>query len=91
LGTFVQNNGLTKRRFCIFIENKVQKERNRETIDYFTLGGVQVLVVDDSKANLIVVRGLLAPYGLSPDTAVSGEEAIEKVNRNLLCRGQCYC
>jgi CheY-like chemotaxis protein len=35
--------------------------------------------VDDLPANLLVARGLLAPYGLQVDTAVSGREAIELV------------
>jgi CheY-like chemotaxis protein len=40
----------------------------------------RVLVVDDVESNLYVARGLLAPYGLSIDTAKSGAEAIEKIN-----------
>jgi PAS domain S-box-containing protein len=39
----------------------------------------RVLVVDDVETNLYVARGLLAPYGLSIDTAVSGFETIEKI------------
>jgi len=39
----------------------------------------RVLIVDDVETNLYVAKGLLAPYGLSIDTAVSGYEAIEKV------------
>ncbi|MCL2042757.1 MAG: ATP-binding protein [Treponema sp.] len=36
----------------------------------------KVLVVDDLPVNLQVARGLLEPYGLSIDTAESGQEAI---------------
>jgi signal transduction histidine kinase/CheY-like chemotaxis protein len=39
----------------------------------------RVLVVDDVETNLYVARGLMAPYGLSIETAVSGYEAIEKI------------
>jgi len=39
----------------------------------------RVLVVDDVETNLYVARGLMAPYGLSIETATSGFEAIEKV------------
>jgi signal transduction histidine kinase/CheY-like chemotaxis protein len=39
----------------------------------------KVLVVDDSESNLYVARGLMAPYGLSIDTATSGFEAIDKI------------
>jgi len=44
---------------------------------------VQALIVDDLPPNLLVARGLLAPYGLKIYTAASGPEAIELVkNRN---------
>ncbi|MDR0553695.1 MAG: response regulator [Treponema sp.] len=39
----------------------------------------RVLVVDDVETNLDVAKGLMLPYGLSIDTAVSGREAIEKI------------
>ena len=39
----------------------------------------KVLVVDDLDMNLYVIRGMLSPYGLQIDTAISGEEAIEKI------------
>ncbi|MCL2171853.1 MAG: ATP-binding protein, partial [Defluviitaleaceae bacterium] len=35
-----------------------------------------VLVVDDVESNLYVARGLLAPYGLKVETAVSGAESV---------------
>jgi signal transduction histidine kinase/CheY-like chemotaxis protein len=39
----------------------------------------RVLIVDDVETNLYVARGLMAPYGLSVETAVSGSETIAKV------------
>jgi len=39
----------------------------------------RVLVVDDVETNLYVARGLMAPYGLSVETASSGFETIEKI------------
>ncbi|MCL1959801.1 MAG: ATP-binding protein [Spirochaetes bacterium] len=39
----------------------------------------RVLVVDDVETNLYVARGLLAPYGLSIDIAMSGFEAVDKI------------
>jgi len=42
----------------------------------------KVLVVDDMDMNLYVARGMLLPYGLQIDTALSGPEAIEKVKRS---------
>ena len=38
-----------------------------------------VLIVDDLETNLYVARGLMVPYGLSIDTAMSGFEAIDKI------------
>ena len=42
----------------------------------------RVLVVDDMEMNLYVTKGMLSPYGLQIDTAISGEEAIEKLKNN---------
>jgi signal transduction histidine kinase/CheY-like chemotaxis protein len=39
----------------------------------------KVLIVDDVETNLYVARGLMAPYGLSIETVISGFEAIEKI------------
>jgi signal transduction histidine kinase/CheY-like chemotaxis protein len=39
----------------------------------------RVLIVDDAETNLYVAGGLMAPYGLSIETALSGFEAINKV------------
>jgi CheY-like chemotaxis protein/nitrogen-specific signal transduction histidine kinase len=38
-----------------------------------------VLIVDDLDTNVYVTRGLLAPYGLSIDSAASGLEALAKI------------
>jgi CheY-like chemotaxis protein len=42
----------------------------------------KVLVVDDLDMNIYVIKGMLSPYGLQIDTAVSGHEAIEKIKKN---------
>ncbi|MCL2044741.1 MAG: ATP-binding protein, partial [Treponema sp.] len=39
----------------------------------------KLLVVDDLPENLRVARGLLEPFGAQVDTALSGQEAVEKV------------
>jgi len=44
----------------------------------------KVLVVDDMEPNLYVARGLLSPYGLSIETALSGKESIEKIKEGLI-------
>jgi PAS domain S-box-containing protein len=43
----------------------------------------RVLIVDDVETNLYVAKGLMAPYGLSIDTAMSGFEAIDKIKSGL--------
>jgi signal transduction histidine kinase/CheY-like chemotaxis protein len=47
---------------------------NRELMPYG-----KVLVVDDVETNLYVAEGMLTPYGLNVETAVSGFAAIERV------------
>ena len=38
-----------------------------------------VLIVDDLETNLYVANGLMSPYGLTIDTALSGFEALDKI------------
>lgn len=42
----------------------------------------RVLVVDDIKTNIDIMRGMLAPYGLYVDTAASGSQAVELVKNH---------
>ncbi|MCL2243220.1 MAG: ATP-binding protein [Treponema sp.] len=57
---------------------KISKSRNAQITREFMPYG-SVLVVDDVETNLYVARGLLSPYGISIDTALSGFEAIDKI------------
>jgi signal transduction histidine kinase/DNA-binding NarL/FixJ family response regulator len=50
--------------------------------EYMPYGSV--LIVDDVASNLYVAKGLLAPYGLQIETAVSGIETIEKIEAGHL-------
>jgi len=47
---------------------------NREFMPYG-----RVLIVDDVETNLYVAKGLMAPYGLSIDTAMSGFDAVDRI------------
>jgi PAS domain S-box-containing protein len=38
-----------------------------------------VLIVDDVESNLYVAKGMMLPYGMKIDTAVSGFEALDKI------------
>lgn len=51
-------------------------------IQTFSAKDAKVLVVDDTKINLLILEEILKPYGLDVDTAISGEAAIEKVLSN---------
>lgn len=49
----------------------------------FTAKGARILIVDDTKINLMVMEGLLEPLNMTIDTATSGEKAIELVQKNF--------
>jgi len=53
------------------------KKGPRLVREYMPYG--RILIVDDVETNLYVTRGLMAPYGLSVETARSGFEAIDKI------------
>jgi signal transduction histidine kinase/FixJ family two-component response regulator/preprotein translocase subunit SecG len=54
-----------------------QKKKAPVVHEYMPYG--RILVVDDVETNLYVTRGLLTPYGMSVETAVSGYEVIDKI------------
>ncbi|MCL2020199.1 MAG: ATP-binding protein [Oscillospiraceae bacterium] len=45
----------------------------------FCAPSAEVLIVDDIPTNLNIARGLMAPYNMRIDTALSGKAAIEKI------------
>jgi signal transduction histidine kinase/DNA-binding response OmpR family regulator len=58
----------------LYVSPEKEKDIKRAWMPYG-----KVLLVDDMPVNLQVARGLLEPYGLSVDTALSGPEAIDLV------------
>ncbi|MDR0758759.1 MAG: response regulator, partial [Treponema sp.] len=60
---------------------RLAEDRNRGTFvrSYMPYG--KVLVVDDMEMNLDVMVGLLMPYGLTVDTALSGAGALELIRK----------
>jgi signal transduction histidine kinase/DNA-binding NarL/FixJ family response regulator/HPt (histidine-containing phosphotransfer) domain-containing protein len=58
---------------------KIERLQNTEWI--IAKEGAQILVVDDNSINLTVALGFLATHKISADTALSGIEAIERVQR----------
>ncbi|MDR0222053.1 MAG: response regulator [Oscillospiraceae bacterium] len=59
------------------VRHVTQMKRAHITRDPMPYGSV--LLVDDVGTNIYVAQGLLAPYELKVDTALSGFEAIEKI------------
>jgi signal transduction histidine kinase/CheY-like chemotaxis protein len=56
-----------------------EQNRNRGSLIHSYMPYGKVLVVDDLEINLDVMIGLLMPYGLRVDTALSGVEAVELI------------
>lgn len=54
-------------------------ERTRERDQISRFRGARVLVVDDNEMNLKVARNLMKLFGIVPELATSGFEAIEKI------------
>lgn len=84
-------------QFCFTLEQKIinsapmgpvskkEKVKERRTKNTFIAPNVNVLAVDDTNPNLIVIKGLLKPYQMkSVDVAKSGKECLE------LCEGKKY-
>jgi signal transduction histidine kinase/DNA-binding response OmpR family regulator len=63
------------------LDNSVKLRAFNTKKEYLPYG--RVLLVDDVETNLYVARGLLAPYGLTIETVMSGFEAINKVKDGL--------
>ena len=57
--------------------NVIKLKKAKVSYEYMPYG--RVLIVDDVETNLYVAKGLIAPYGLKIDLAVSGFEAIDKI------------
>jgi signal transduction histidine kinase/DNA-binding response OmpR family regulator len=54
-----------------------KRERRKNILNPMPYG--KVLIVDDVETNLDVAKGMMLPYGLAIDCAVSGKEAIQMV------------
>ena len=73
--------------FRIYLEQEIismeipeSENTEEEEITYKDYSDKKILIVDDSKINLKVAETLMKPYNFEMDTAISGYEAIEKVN-----------
>lgn len=58
------------------------RSTGRKARNTFTAPFASILVVDDTKPNLLVIKGLLKPYEMNVETASSGMECLEKCQKN---------
>ena len=73
--------------FRIYLEQEIvsmevpeTEENEEDEINYQDYSDKKILIVDDSKINLKVAETLMKSYKFEVDTAISGEEALKKVN-----------
>jgi signal transduction histidine kinase/CheY-like chemotaxis protein len=76
-GSNVLGGELVKNIGRLNFDRTDHKKKTPVVYEYMPYG--KILVVDDVETNLYVTKGLLTPYGLSVETAVSGFEVIEKI------------
>ena len=62
------------------LELHLNNEDGKAFVSDFTAPEARVLIVDDNMVNLTVAEGLLEPLKMQIDCAVSGKEAIDKIN-----------
>jgi signal transduction histidine kinase/CheY-like chemotaxis protein/HPt (histidine-containing phosphotransfer) domain-containing protein/HAMP domain-containing protein len=77
VGTAVVGKEIADNLMGLNIDNSVKLRAFQTKREFMPYG--RVLVVDDVETNLYVARGLLAPYGLTVETAMSGFEAIDRI------------
>jgi signal transduction histidine kinase/CheY-like chemotaxis protein/HPt (histidine-containing phosphotransfer) domain-containing protein len=80
---FVTHMGIGKRtadnlRSFTYMEER--RDRSRRLVRV-KMPGTRVLVVDDVQTNLDVIRGMLVPYDITVDCAMSGAGAIKMLQR----------
>lgn len=54
---------------------------DEEKISSIIMPDARLLIVDDNKVNIMVLQGLLEPYKAQIDYALSGKEALEKIEQ----------
>ncbi|MDR1311066.1 MAG: response regulator [Burkholderiaceae bacterium] len=72
---------------AISLANILNDDNNRaygatERGQHFVAPDARILIVDDIATNLVVGRGLMAPYKMQIDSCISGREAIELVQQH---------
>ncbi len=62
------------------VPESVSEEAQAGFSEKFVTKGAHVLVVDDNRMNIRVVEGLLSNYKIKVSTAISGQEALQKIS-----------
>ncbi len=57
----------------------LEKEHGLEVVEKFETINAHVLVVDDNRMNIRVIEGILSNYNIKVTTAISGQEALQKI------------
>lgn len=81
----VGNENISKETILKFEKldfSTIEEKKIIQKIDFVSLPNFSVLVVDDMQTNLDVAAGMLAPYELNVDFALSGKEALEILAKN---------
>jgi len=77
VGSVVIGREMADNLMRLNLDNSVKMRAFQISREYMPYG--HVLVVDDVETNLYVARGLLSPYGLTVETAMSGFETIDRI------------
>lgn len=72
---------ITRHSATSIVEFSHQRERKQKTYTQYT--NHKVLVVEDIKMNMVLINKVLGKFGIIPDTAVNGVEAIKKVEDSM--------
>ena len=78
-GSAVIGKDLAENLMKLNLKNTIKMRNAQITQEFMPYG--RVLVVDDVETNLYVARGLMGPYGISIDTALSGFDAVDKIRQ----------
>ncbi|MCP4147453.1 MAG: response regulator [bacterium] len=78
---FIKSGKGSTFQFTAVLEVDQNSREDKKTIDAGKLAGLPILVVDDNRTNRRFLREVLSKYGLKPETAGSGEEALRLLRK----------
>lgn len=81
---FILRRPISTQRIVQLLNDKNEDNQVYDTEAYsinFSAPTAKILIVDDNAINITIAEGLLAPMNIGIDSALSGPEAIEKINK----------